>query len=439
MKKIGLLAVVCAVLVGIAHAIGLNGTIINNPGLAFSQRYVFNLSNLDVNTVNAVATYSSAPFTTSNFTTGQTSSGTVAIINNTLLSTAAATNAITISSNAAGLGDSIVIPKLFKPGAHVFLAGRDWTYGATAALTAASVGAALATVPYLSVNVVGNVIYTTAPTGAYYNSIAMTTNRPTNLAISSPTFLGGVDAAVISVAGFQLQAGRDFTVGATSSLSAANLVTAINAKTLLNTFVVATSIGNAVTLRTRLAGSYYNFPLASSNVSASTVSAVAMTNGITPSWTLGSGAITIPSHGYTLALPILYVQGTSAAIGGLVTGTTYYAVPIDANTIGLSSTSVVAQTGTFISLTSSSTLNTQATYALNPLAYVTGSAGFAWQVSNDNVSWTNMAVTSVTYATPATTSWALGTIGYTYLGLNVTGPTSGALNLKVTAQSTYSN
>ncbi len=87
-------------------------------------------------------------------------------------------------------------------------------------------------------------------------------------------------------------------------------------------------------------------------------------------------------------------------------------------------------------LTSSSTLATAVTYSLAPLAWSAGSAGFDWEVSNDGSSWSRLNVSSITYATPGSINWDMGVIPFTYLSLNVTGPTSGGLQLAVTAHST---
>lgn len=437
MKKLITAAFLLAGGIGLLHALGLNGLVINEPGLAYSKRIVLNLAANNVTTLSATAAYSSTTFHTSTFSTGQISTGSITIVSNTLLTPASATNHITVTSTAGAANSSIVVPFTTKPGAYVFLSGRQWNYKATTALTAASIASALATVPWLSVSVAGNVIYTTATAGAFYNGVPLTTNSAGTLTVANPTFTGGNSAAVFYVNGYAFQANRDFVVGGSAGTSATNLSNAINAKNTLNGWVLAAPSSAVVNLQSKKAGAIYNFPLATSNTSAGTVSAAALYGGLTPAWNVNSGAISLTNHGFTLALPVLYTLGSGApAIGGLTGNATYYVVPIDANTVGLSSTSAVAQTGVYITLTSSSTLTAAKNYSLAPLAWVTGSAGFDWEVANAATGpWTPLNVSSVTYSSPGTMAWDFGPVGFSFLSLNVTGPTSGGLGIQVTAQS----
>lgn len=439
MKKIISTLLALAGVSALAYAVGLSGLIINQPGLAYNQRFTFDLQNADVNTISATAVYSSAAFSAAAFGTGQVSTGSLTVASNTLLTAAAATDNLTVVSTAGNRGDSIVIPNRVGPGAHIFLAGRDWTYGATTALTAQSIAASLSTIQWLSVSVVGNVIFTTAPVGAFYNSISFTSNNPSNLSIASSHFAGGNDNATVYVNGFGVQAFRNFTPGGSASASATAIATAINTLPTLSGQVTATPSGASVTLQSKAAGAIWNFPLATANVSAITVASPNMIGGLTPAWTLNGKTIAAPAHGYTLALPLLYTAGASPAIGGLSSGTTYYAVPLDANTLELATSqgNAIAATPIVVTFTSTSTLTTALNYSLTPLPFVVGSTGFDWEVSNDNSHWSTLPISSVTYTVPGSSSWDFGRINQRYLSLNVVAPTSGALSLQVTAQSIY--
>lgn len=440
MRKLITAVLATAGLFGIAAAVGLSGLIVNEAGLAYSKRFVFDLSNADVNTVSATAVYSSAAFTTSSFSTGQVSTGAVTVVSNALMTPAAASDSITVNIATGTFGESIVIPRRRDPGAYVFLSGRDWRYGPTTALTAQSIGLALQTIPWLSVSVVGNVVYATAPTGAFYNSVPVTTNRPTHLTIATPTFVGGQNAATIFINGFDFQSGRDFALGGTTSITATNLSNAINARLGLAAFVTASPSSNIVSLTSTLAGTYYNFPLTTSNSGAISVFGPALYGGLTPGWTLGGKNITAPANGFTLALPLLYSVGAGApAIAGLTNQTTYYAIPVGADAVQLATSSAQAVLGVGAVLTSSSSLTAAKSYSLAPLPFSVGSAGFAWQVSGDGVNWSNLDTSSVTYTTPGAQNWDLGVITFRFLGLNVTAPAAGGLSLKVTAQSSFSN
>ena len=197
--------------------------------------------------------------------------------------------------------------------------------------------------------------------------------------------------------------------------------------------ISAGASGALVTSTSTKAGAKYNFPLASSIPSALSVSGPLMTGGLTPAETLGSASIRIPSHGMSLALPVLY-GAPVGIIGGLSNQTTYYVIPVDANSLKLASSASNALLGTGIVVTSTGTQLTARVFTLTPLA-ISGSPSFKWQVSNDNSNWVDLAVSSVTltsYTYPSeSTLWSFGYIGTRYLRLNVVAPTTGGLGLNV--------
>lgn len=425
---------------GILYAAGIVNPVVNEPALAYSKRYVIDLQNAQVNTVTATAVFSSATLSNGTFTTGQVSTGSITIADNTKLAAALATEQITVTSTSGAKGDALVVTKLNKPGAFVFIAGRDWNYGATTALTAASIKSALDTIPDFQTSRSGAILYSTASvTGATYNAMGVTTNNTGTLTIAHPTFTGGRDATVIGVNGYNFRFGINVTIGAAAANSATNLATAINAKTTLSGQVVATPSSANVTLQSVKAGSLWNFSLRTSNTAAATVLHPTMIGGATPSWTLGGKNITIAAHGLSLALPVLYSVGSGApAISGLTAQTTYYVIPVDANTLELASSQGNALAGTGIVLASSSTLTAAKSYTLAPLAFAVASGtGFKWQVSSDNSNWSDLDISSVTYTVPGSQAWDLGQLDFRYLGFNVTGPASGGLNLQLTANGSF--
>ena len=438
-RRLGM--VVASFVLGIAaYAVGILNPVVNEPGLAYNKRYVIDLQAAAVNTVSATAVFSSTTFSNSTFTTGQVSTGAFTVADNTKLSTAPATENITVISTSGSNGDSVVVTNLIQPGAYILLAGRDWNYGATTALTAASIKKAMDRVPYFTSIVVGSIIYSTSTSaGANANAIAVETNNTNTLTIANATFTGGRDAEVVTVNGYPFKFGTNVGIGAAASNSATNLATAINAKAKLSGQVVATPSSANVTLQSVQTGAVWNFSLKTSNTAAVTVLHPFMIGGANEGWVLGGNSITVTAHGYTLALPLLYRLGSgAAAISGLTGETTYYAIPVDANTLKLASSSSNALAGTGIVLASSSTLTAAKTYNLLPLPWTTAATtGLAWQVSNDNTNWSNLNITSVTYTVPGSQAWDFGQISQRYLGLNVTGPTAGGLGLTVTASGTF--
>lgn len=426
----------------LARAVGFTNPVINEAGLAYSKRFVLDLQQADVNTISATTVFSSAAFTSKTFSTGQVSTGSFTVADNTLLSSAAATNSIVVASTSGSVGDSIVVTLLQKPGAYVFKAGRDWNYKATTALTAASIKLALDTVPYLSTSRVSATLSSTSTIlGANGNLVRVTVSNPSTLTLAHAAFTGGRNAASITVNGFTLQAGRDFVIGAAASNTATNIRAAINAKAVLSSQVTAAGSSADITIQSDHTGTIYNFPLSTSNSSAISRLHPTLIGGANTAWTLNTKNIAVTSHGFTLALPVLYSTGAGApAIAGLTTQTTYYVIPVDANTIQLASSSGNAQAGTGIVLASSSTLTASKSYTLAPLAFTTQSGtGFKWQTSDNGSDWSDVSITSVTYSVPGSYAFDLGVINQRYLGLNVVAPATGGLQLSVTASGTFSN
>jgi len=72
------------------------------------------------------------------------------------------------------------------------------------------------------------------------------------------------------------------------------------------------------------------------------------------------------------------------------------------------------------------------TFGLTPLTYA-GTPSFKWQASNDNLSWSDVAVSSVTMtsSTTASATWDFGSVNYRYIRLNFLGPTTGGVALTV--------
>ncbi len=434
-KKAGWYALGALVIIAAAHAatIVYNAALVNETALAYNNTYSLDLQSIGITSLSAQAIYSSATVAAQTFQDGTQSTGSFSVVTNTALVAASATNNITVLDNTALTGASLILP------GYVLQQGIDWSVMDVASNTAASIRTALLTVPGLKATRAAgsSIVYTTAPaTGSYYNSWPLVSSTPTALSVATPFYTGGLDNAAVSLNGVVLRQGQQWNAGATGALTATAIASAINSNSLLNKIVSAGAVGSVVTATSTLTG-VNAFYLKSSTPTALAPNHPAMTGGTASSYVL-NGQITIPAHGLTLGLPVLYSTGNSIVIGGLTNQTTYYVVPIDANTIGLSSTAVVALTGVYKTFTSSTTQLSAQTATLTPLP-IAGVPSFFWQVSNDNSSWNTLAVSSVTmgptgtaYAIPPTsTLWSFGYIGTRYLRLNVTAPTAGGISLNV--------
>lgn len=435
-KKVGWYALGALLIAMVAHAVTIiyNAQLVNESALAYNKTYVIDLQNVGIGSISAQAVYSSATVPSQTFQDGTQSTGSFTVVTIAALSSATASNNVTIANNAGTLGSSLILP------GYVLSNGINWLTADVASNTAVSLAAALQTVPGLQVSLApgSTVIYTTAPSyGTFYNSWAFLSSTPTALTVATPLFTGGQNNADVFLNGVKLKQAQQWNVGVSAAATATNIATAINANPTLNQIVKASASGAVVTATSTLAG-LNAFALKTSTPAAITTSAAAMTGGKNPSFAL-NGQINIPGNVFTTALPLLYTSN-GLSIGGLVNQTTYYAVPLTASsfatgTVALASTSVNAQAGAYLTFTSSTTQLVAHTGTLAPLA-ITGTPSFKWQASNDSTNWSDVAVASVTltsYSNPAANMiWSFGYLGPRYLRLNVVAPTTGGLALGVT-------
>ena len=293
-----------------------------------------------------------------------------------------------------------------------------------------------------------SVVYATATTaGIAGNSYTLTVST-TNLVVPSGTFLNGQSNAVITINGVPLTAGVSFSTGAATTNTATSLAAAINNVTA-TAGVVANAAGSIVTTTSTAVGVAANYALTSSTQAALTwspgnmvttagASKGTMTGGTNAGTTIGS-AVIVSTNNFTKAYPVLYSSGTP--LSPLVTGTTYYIIPISTNAFQLATTSTGAVAGAGIVITSSSSQTTAHTFNVTPLAPAGLTASALWQVSNDAFNWvpltisgSGVAVSSNTFTPvyPSTTTiqdW--GSLDYQYLRYNITTSTTAAVNLKV--------
>jgi hypothetical protein len=241
---------------------------------------------------------------------------------------------------------------------------------------------------------------------------------------------GGVDAAVVTIHGVPFKVGKDWILGATPTTAATSLAAAINAAPGLASFITATPSGANVALAAGNNGAIYNFAMASSHANI-TLGGAAMGGGADMGYAIGAGVISIPSHGFTVGLPVLYTEASGFPVAPLVNQTTYYIIPVGANSVELATTVAHAVAGdSFLVITGSN--SPSHLYTLAPLT-ISGISTFTWMVSNDGISYSALTDADVVaFATPFTAAiktWDLGDINYRYLKLDVQAPDTGAVNL----------
>lgn len=439
-KKLSQAALALVASAGVAYAVTVfTGNLVNETALAYSKAYVLDLFAHSIHSVSAAATFSPATVSPVSFQDGSQGRGSLTVASFASLNAASALNHVTVANNLGLKGAVVTLP------GYWFQEGLDWKAQSTATGTAISLGAALSKVAGLHVSVAGNIVYATAPApGSFYNSLSLRSSTPTALTVAFPHFTGGLDNAILKINGTALRAGLNYTAATSNAATASSIASAINSNVSLRKYVTATASGGVVYATSNYNGANTNFALFTSTQASLALSGSpttipgqpgaansAMTGGTTPAYAIGSGKIAIPNHGLTRALAVLYTQG--ALIGGLTNQTTYYAIPVDVNTVELASSANNAVAGTFITFTSSTTQIAQQTFNLSPLPF-TGASGFDWEVSNDNVNWNALSVSSITVHagdSPNNFAWDFGPITLRYLRANATGPTTGGMQLKI--------
>ena len=438
-KKIATLSVILMVSSAWAYALVsvFSGNLANETALAYSKNYDVDLVAQDISAMSAQAIYSSATVAAATFNNGQISTGSITVNTLAALTTAYATDTLTIL-NITGLDGAAVAIS-----GHIFIEGRDWRKGTTTTTAAKSLSDIIAAKTDLVISTYSaNVVTLTAPVvGSYYNSSPVSCSN-SSVTVASAYMTGGYDNAVVSINGVSLTVNSDWYPGATPTTASTALAAAINANSTLSPLVTATAnspTSGITALVSDHVGEAVNYELVSSTPAALVLSGSAMTGGANSACAASGTNIYSPAHGLTLALPVLYT-GTPA-IGGLTTGTTYFAGIVDADNISLATTSAKAVLADYITMTCTAAPATTNTYTLSPLP-ITGTAGLVWSASNDNTNWTALSASSATIAlstsmVEASTLWDLGNLNYHYVRLAVKGPTTGGLKLKVVVNSKH--
>lgn len=419
----------------------MNKPLVNETALAYSNTYVLNMSSPMIDSLSFQAIYGSATIPTVSLNDGKQSTATITVVSNTALSTAAATNYLTVLTTKSITNAAVTINGITLTGGTHWL--NDVTYSSW---TARSIRDAINSyVPGIVATTGGaSIVYTTATApGTYGNNITFTSNS-SSITINSPTFRGGQDNARISVNGVPLTANVDWYPGATVTATADAIAAAMRANTSIAAIVTSTSPSaraGVIVSTSIIAGTAANYSLISSTPAALSVSNTNTYYGGTDSaFAYGTGVITASNHQLTTGLPVVYSTGSNVTISPLVSGTTYYVAPITSSTFGLATTSTGAIAGSYVTFTSSSPSTTTHTFTVRTSTF-TGTASFKYQASNDGTNWTDLttpgaSMTQATYVNPSTSTIVdLGNVNYGYIRVNVTGPSAstnqGAIYLKV--------
>lgn len=333
MKKLAAAVVLIAGLARFSAAseIVLNSSSVVNSVIAPTQNFVLDLNANRVDSLSVQVNYSSANASTVSFTDGQTSTGSITIVSLTGLSTAYATNKITVASNAAGTKASAHVTIISTTGltgesltitqgntSHSFTSGAGW---ASAGLTTTQAAASLAALiqgssSYLLMTAtnVANVIYATATSvGITPNTSWLLSSSDTSLMTASATFAGGLEKAnyhqtitVVTDSGTAvLTEGTQWSQSDVSSNTAVSICSALNNVFSPGIFTSTTGAGGAVVY------SSASFTGSSPNAWTVTSSTVALTVG-KPTFSGGWNNATIKIGGRSIAANRDFAIGGSA-------------------------------------------------------------------------------------------------------------------------------
>lgn len=409
---------------GVAGAADTHPVIVDNDAVAYSQNFDLDLTY--IKTLSVQATYSSATLPTAVFDDGRKSTGTITVANNNALTPARASVTIVISNNAGVTGQRVVLNGItFKEGA-----GGNWTKGSHSSATATSLATVINAHSSFDAEVTAStgVIAYWASSGTVANSYTATSSTPTAMSVTSP-FSGGLDNARLTVYTRQLVQGVHWTRGTTSTATALSIHNAIRDNLTINAVIVSTPGvvgGNGVVFATATAvGTTLNaYTMVSSTPAALSVSGFAGGQESDISLTADTIASTTTNR-LGRGVPLLYTTASGTAPTGLTAGTTYYLIPNNPQSFKLSDTSTGSIAGVTVNI---SAQTGSGSFRLTPLAFA-GTPSFKWQVSNDGSSFTDLAVSSVTYSAPGSTSWDFGTVNYKTLRLKFQAGTAGATDL----------
>lgn len=429
---------------------------------AYSSTFSIRADGIDWASAQIVLT--SATQTSPTFNDGRASTASFTVVSFTALSTASATGTLTISSNTAlvrqcvsgggpGLGNfNVCNPQNFAV---------DLSFSSN---TACNIAAAINSfnVILATCGVAGaSVISTTSPYPASsWNSFSIASSSQAALGVpnlisssvvtgvSVGTMRGGQDNQSVTLNGITLLANRDFFPVTSTAQTAINLATAFNtaASSLI---VTAQAVSTVVTTTATTVGTAGNYAITSSSQGALTISPFTSSGPVTASGTMFGGSnssftintsqINLPGSGLGLAEGVWFSATAGGSLSPLVSGTTYFAIPGTGGILQLALTSTGAIAGLPIVFTSSATKTTADVFTLNVPA-IAGTPSVAWAASNDGVHWLpytvtpfNISIPGVSYgsyvASGTVTNTDFGHYNYSFLGLSVTAPTAGAVNL----------
>ena len=361
--------------------------------------------------------------------------------------TLASSSPVAISTSAAvfsGGRDDVLLNSVITFNGVAYKNGYQWSDASqTSNGTALSIMNLMNNFGVVKSTVVGgqSVVYSTATSAGTAGNAFTLSATAGGLSVSGANYSNGRDTATITINGITLagtgQGSGSFAIGATAAATAINISSAI-----VNTASMAAIIKSTTTGGQTVVYSTSTTSGTSANYSITFVGQGLSTNnsgffgGTNSAWAINTPTITVPSHGFTTALPVRITTGSAVSLLPIAFNTNYYPIIIDANNFKLATSQANALAGTAVTLTSSSTLASAPTFTLTPQT-IAGGSSYKWQVSNDGNNWTDLTTPSsytigTNFVYPSTsTVYDFGDLDYKYLRANVVAPTAGGLGLEI--------
>lgn len=365
---------------------------------------------------------------TSTIAAGSPSSATIVVADYAGLNGTEATATITLDS---GKNTSAIDGSIVRINGHPFTEGIDWHRLATSTMTMASLESAIEdwSSEYSS-TVSSNVITVTAGSIGTYGNAWVVTSSTGVLSLSGATFSGGQTPGYLFLNYVTLTEGTDWNAETSTAVTAGNIATSINANSTLSALVTASTPSLGVIQIVYDSNGNNRLPISVSDIADLVPSQAYLDGGVASDISVADNTFYEPSHGFSTGLAVLFsTTSNSTAPTGLTRETTYYAIPVNTNYYKLATTANNASAGTAIDITA---LPVTGSYDFKPLAFVAGSAAFKWQASNDGVDYTDVSGTSVSYSADGTSLYSGVAYPYRYIRFNLTGPTSGGLDVDAT-------
>jgi len=368
--------------------------------------------------------------------------GSLTILTNSSLAGVVASTSILISTNVSGTvlmftGPPANLPPQLTIGGNV---AQGDTSTNTAVNFAAFITPAKTSGLFESYVTGSSVTIACVSSGTFCNAYGITSSSP--VAVTSATFVGGVDPGSVTVNTMLLRAGKEFAIGTDTTATALNLAAAINAGSSLITSTNVANVVNATATTNGIIGNGYGLV---SYISSITVSGATMTGGLDNAtvclgatcvvankdfYPLTSTAQTatniVTAFNATAASQTFTIGSTNNVIGATstVVGTASYTYSVTTGAIQLasyvSSSSVTgAQSGVLTGGTTSSySINGSTIYlGTNTLLGIASTVIFS--TTSGNVALSPLSYGSTYYVIP-------GSSGLIQLSLTSTGAVAGA-------------